>query len=280
MAKRVRMIAPFDVLTGNVSGKQNLKYANHNNPAWDAPNGVQYARNYRPSYIVSENQKTGTVHFALKKRSAVKLSVQSRHAMALLAAARGIYDALSVNLTLVASLQACYNASAAKAEGKSIRTYVFEKVYPQMKRGSKQLGMYERANGQSISCTFENPFFDPLQSGTLEVIAADYSNETLVKFWDQLAVQAGKFEVEGLEGIFFIGWTWEDLISDEFGYNILGVTEQTVGSNTYAKIGDMWMQVKDKEEGPDDWIYVKIIGTITGVLGDNEYRLVAEAPTA
>lgn len=273
------MIAPFDVMTGNVSGKQRLKYATHNNPAWDAPNGKQYARNYRPSYIVSENQKTGTVHFALKKRSAVNMSVQSRHAMALLAAAHGIYSAVSQNLSLVASLLACYNASAAKAEGKSINTYVFEKVYPQMQRNSKQLGMYERKDGQTISCIFENPFCDPLQSGMLRVIAADYSTDTILKFWDQLAVRGGKIEVEGLEGIFFQGWTWEDLANDEFGYNVLGFSEETVGSFTYVKLGDMWLQSKDKTDPADPFDYIQITSLVYG-SDRNEYRLVAEAPTA
>lgn len=279
MAKKVRMIAPFDVMTGNVSGKQNLKYADHNNPAWDAPNGVHYARNYRPSYIVSENQKTGTVHFALRKRNAINMSIKSRHAMAMLAAARGIYDALKQNLSLVASLMACYNASAAKAEGKSINTYVFEKVYPQMQRSSKQLGFYERVNGQTISCTFENPFCDPLQSGMLQVIAAEYSTETLVKFWNQLAVRGGKFEVEGLEGIFFLGWTWEDLIGDEFGYNILGFSEEIVGSITYAKLGDMWLKQRDPEDESVD-NYVQITSEIAVNPATVVYYLSATAPTA
>lgn len=278
--RKIEFIAPVEAMRGNLSGKQRLLYADNNNPAWDAPDGKQYARNYRTSYIGAQSQKTGAVHFAVRKRSAVNLSIKSRHAMALLSAAHGIYPAVAANLTLIASLQACYNASAAKAAGKSISSYVFDKVYPQMQRGSKQLGIYEYKDGQTISCVFLNPFTDPLQGGMLQVIAGSYSTDTIVKFWDQMAVRAGKFEVEGLEGIFFLGWTWDDLVSDSWGYNILGATDEAVGSTNYVKIGDMWLKVVDSSDPEDDGNYVTVVEQINVVGSLAKYILVATAPTA
>ena len=46
--KRIEFIAPVESMRGNLSGNQSLEYALNNNPAYDAPDGVQYARNYQP----------------------------------------------------------------------------------------------------------------------------------------------------------------------------------------------------------------------------------------
>ena len=94
MAKKVFMIAPFEALTGNLSGDQELQYAENNNPAYEAPNGTQYARNYRTRYIGARRGKDGLVYFQVKQTSATVLKSTSRRTMAIIGVTAAIKSAL------------------------------------------------------------------------------------------------------------------------------------------------------------------------------------------
>lgn len=83
MAKKVFMIAPFEAMTGNLSGDQKLEYAENNNPAYEAPNGTQYARNYKTRYVGARRGKDGLVYFQVKQTSAAVLNNKTRLAMGL-----------------------------------------------------------------------------------------------------------------------------------------------------------------------------------------------------
>lgn len=82
--KRIEFIAPVEALRGNMSGKQTLVYALNNNPAYDAPEGLQYARNYKPRYIGFRRAKDGAVYFGVKRKSATKVDAASKITMAAL----------------------------------------------------------------------------------------------------------------------------------------------------------------------------------------------------
>ena len=82
--KRIEFIAPVEALRGNMSGKQTLVYAQNDNPAFDAPAGRQYARNYKPRYIGHRRAKDGAVYFSVKRRSATKVDAASKITMAAL----------------------------------------------------------------------------------------------------------------------------------------------------------------------------------------------------
>ena len=84
MAKRIIMIAPFDVLTGNLSGQQNLQYAENNNPAYEAPNGTQGARNYKTRYV-GARRSDGTTYFSVRQKNTAVLNGKTRTAMGLTA---------------------------------------------------------------------------------------------------------------------------------------------------------------------------------------------------
>lgn len=94
MAKKVFMIAPFDALTGNLSGDQVLQYAENNNPAYEAPNGTQYARNYRTRYVGARRGKDGLVYFQVKQSTATVLTASSRRAMAIIGVTAAIRSSL------------------------------------------------------------------------------------------------------------------------------------------------------------------------------------------
>lgn len=82
--KRIEFIAPVEALRGNMSGAQKLVYAENDNPAFDAPVGRQYARNYKPRYIGYRRAKDGAVYFGVKRKSATKVDVASKVTMAAL----------------------------------------------------------------------------------------------------------------------------------------------------------------------------------------------------
>lgn len=80
--KRIEFIAPVEALRGNMSGSQTLVYAENDNPAYEAPDGRQYARNYKPRYIGFRRAKDGAVYFGVKRKSATKVDAASRITMA------------------------------------------------------------------------------------------------------------------------------------------------------------------------------------------------------
>lgn len=82
--KRIEFIAPVEALRGNMSGKQTLVYAQNDNPAYDAPEGRQYARNYKPRYIGYRRAKDGAVYFGVKRKSATMVDAASKITMAAL----------------------------------------------------------------------------------------------------------------------------------------------------------------------------------------------------
>ena len=97
MAKRVFMIAPFEAMSGNLSGDQNLQYAENNNPAYEAPNGTQYARNYRTRYVGARRGRDGLVYFQVKQTTATVLTPSTRRTMAILGVTAAIRSALQAS---------------------------------------------------------------------------------------------------------------------------------------------------------------------------------------
>lgn len=97
MAKKVFMIAPFEAMTGNLSGDQNLQYAENNNPAYEAPNGTQYARNYRTRYIGARRGRDGLVYFQVKQTTATSLTPSSRRTMAILGVTAALRSAMQTS---------------------------------------------------------------------------------------------------------------------------------------------------------------------------------------
>lgn len=92
--KRIEFVLPVESMRGNLSGEQNLVYAQNNNPAYEAPNGTQYARNYQGRYIGAKVSRTGIKYFGVKTKSATVLNADTRMTMATLAGVAAIRSAL------------------------------------------------------------------------------------------------------------------------------------------------------------------------------------------
>lgn len=93
--KRIEFIAPVDSMRGNLSGKQDLVYPTNDNKAYDSPEGsVNYARNYRPSFIGAKRSSDGLKYFAVKTKSAIHMTTKSKREMALMGGAGAIMAAI------------------------------------------------------------------------------------------------------------------------------------------------------------------------------------------
>lgn len=85
--KRIEFIAPVESMRGNLSGNQDLTYAENDNKAYYAPLGKQYARNYQPRFIGAKRASDNLKYFTVRTKSAVNITLQSLKRMACMGAA-------------------------------------------------------------------------------------------------------------------------------------------------------------------------------------------------
>lgn len=117
MAKKIIMIAPFDVLTGNLSGQQELQYAENNNPAYEAPNGSQGARNYKTRYV-GARRADGTTYFSVRQKNTAVLNARTRITMAILGSVAAMEVTIAANTSMTSQLRTLYNYT--KSQGNDI----------------------------------------------------------------------------------------------------------------------------------------------------------------
>lgn len=251
MAKRVQMIAPFEALRGNVSGKQKLLYAENDNPAYEAPEGINYARNYKPRYVVSMNSKTGNVHFALKRKHATVINDQTRSAMGSLGATQDLFQHARKDLSVVGPLMAAYNASAEKANGESYYKWFAKTADKAFRNKYGSISFLEVQNGTTYSVKIDNPFIE----GTIGAPVA-MSPAIIQKFFTSLCGDTGfEIVVGGYPVIAFQDMTWAQ-IAENAQLNVSNVTTVTSSGHTYVKIGDSFV-MKASAMAPEDWEYAE-----------------------
>lgn len=103
--KRIDFLAPVESMRGNLSGNQVLLYAENNNPAYEAPNGKQYARNYSTRYIGAKRSATNLKYFAVRTKNAATLNAVTRKNMALTGAVASIISRLMTTQSATAWTQ-------------------------------------------------------------------------------------------------------------------------------------------------------------------------------
>lgn len=269
--KRIEFIAPVEAMRGNLSGAQTLVYAKKNNPAWDAPEGKSFARNYKPRFIGAKRAATGATIFATKVRSAINNSTKVKVAQAVLGSMPMLQNGVESNLSLNGNLYACYNASKQKTQGYSLRKYFIEKVQSQVSRGAATISIVERSGNTTITCSFANPYIKP---GISPAETIGFDTAVLDKFFDQLS-NGFRFKIEGVgEGLAFSGWEF-GTIKDNPQYNVLGVKDTEAAGEQYATIGDgtLFIQYKSGE----NYVYVGF-GDLVDV--NKEYVVTNVAPGA
>lgn len=237
MAKRIIMIPPFEVLTGNLSGKQSLQYAENNNPAFEAPNGKQGARNYATRYIGAK-RSDGKSYYAVRRKNTAVLNTSTRLQMALFGGAAAMIASIITTPAQLAQVEAAY-ALAKKAGttyAKSLRAFLQEKLTPALAGKSAIISIRGTYGEESATFFARNPWVYTNQTGGTEVRV---SNAVLVKFWMQLASNPVVFTISGMKGVAHLDDDFAAVISSR--YNVLDLSTATLSDITGVKFGESYV---------------------------------------
>lgn len=231
MPKRIEFIAPVDSMRGNLSGNQKLQYALNNNPAYYSPVGQRnYARNFETRFIGAKRASDGLKYFQVKTKNAVGMTPGLKKAMALLGGTGALYAACIMDSTKKAAMVNFFN-KASEAAPATMAKYTFKSYWSESIRlmlKEKRASLTKTGAGASV--TIQNPWV--YTAGSLDVTV---SNEVLVKFWSELAVNPIEFTVEGSKGVAHTAEDFDTLISSN--YNVLGLT--SVGK---IKLGSLYLK--------------------------------------
>lgn len=242
--KRISFISPVEAVRGNLSGKRKLTYAPDNNPAWNvASSERQYANNYVPRFIGAQRSKDGKTYFAVKTKSAVKMSAAMRQQNALLSVSSVIANLIMMDISTLAQLQAMF---AVSYEGQSLKWSFKRWIMASVRSAlSTKNDIFFNAAGMS-SIIFANPY--KKSHVQTAITLATFPNELLVKFWTQLADNAVTFTVAGQTGIAHSGDTFATLIAAS--YNTLGlVADSSTESETdVVKLGELYVNGLNGED--------------------------------
>lgn len=160
--KRIEFIAPVEAMRGNLSGKQeDLVYPQADNKAYESPLGsVNYAKNYRPSFIGAKRAKDGMKYFAVKTKTAIHLTAKSKRQMALLGGAGACYAAILGNETQKMKAELAYVYAKTQGEtAKSLRDFLMPKIMKSLgRRRSDLFSLQYNISGDEV--TISNPWIE------------------------------------------------------------------------------------------------------------------------
>ena len=222
--KKIEFIAPVEAMRGNLSGSQTLLYATRNNPAWDAPEGDQAAKNYTPRYVGAKRARGGLKYFAVRKSSVTKITSKTRQIMALLAGSAACFLSASKNLMLLSGLQIAFQIERQTDPSLTWRKWLQGLLYEML--ANKQ--GYVTVTTPNSTYKIGNPWVAP-GAGVTDVTPLTIPQDILVKFWTQLAVDGFNFELvvaggRRVKGIAYSGLNWETLIQSDT-LNVLGLVK-------------------------------------------------------
>lgn len=232
--KRTSFIAPVEAMRGNLSGKQDLRYANENNKAFDAPEGRQYARNYRASYIGARRAKDGLTYFTVKTKSATKIDADSLLRMACLGATGAVVGSIlrQKKGTFFTDLLRIYGAQQIQgivSQETSFRKWLFTNIYLAFNTKAPAAEFKAVVGTTTVRQIVANPFI-----GNVQTSGAEISKEILAKFWVVLGNINLKYKIKGtdLEVLVRSNDVWEDVVGRP--YDILNLS---IGDNDLMYLG-------------------------------------------
>lgn len=226
MAKRIEFLAPVESMRGNLSGSQDLVYAENDNRAYEAPAGrTNYARNYNTRYIGNKRSSDGLKYFGVKTKSATTTSPNSLLAMAAMGGAAAVYNAMkAAGGTKWSQVQYNYNEGF-KNIYKSLRQYAMNVIMQALRAKTENITF-----GGPTVATYPNPWRQPQQT------ELNIGNRALTKFWTELAPGGVQFFVNGQMGISLERMEFNAIISnDPTIKNVLNLTSKTVADTAYVQ---------------------------------------------
>ena len=223
--KRIEFIAPVESMRGSFSPKQTLLYAENNNPAFDAPVGRQYARNYSPVFIGAKRSATGLKYFAAKTKSATLIKPETKMNMAV----QGGTGAIIAAILLLAETPGSMYYRAQQAWKNSKTTNSFRKFLDEYVRymlQNKIVSVNIGRDDNSDIVYIHNPWY--VRERPAASYVPDISSDTLVKFWMYLAKGDNNaapitFTVDGQKGIAVVGLDFGNICSVGYHINVLNL---------------------------------------------------------
>lgn len=238
MARKLRMLAPFDSASGNLSGAQKLQYAKNNNPSWDAPVGSNAARNYKTRYVGVYRAANGLSTFAVRTKNIANNTEKMRRFQALFGGASVCFISASQTLTILTSLQAAFRAERERRPDLTFRKWLTEYMYYMLENKMSMMSISTPLGTVRIN----NPWVNGGSGVDLKGISAD----TIAKFFMYLAPDAVQRPVTPVFGgaVKYIvgheGETFTQIIASN--HNNLGLSVAQGSSITNAvKIGQYFL---------------------------------------
>lgn len=251
MPKKIVYLAPVDSMSGNLSGRQTLKYAKNNNPAWDAPEGQQYAKNYKPRFVASVRAKDGLQTFSTKTKSAVRLDQASRRRMAAMAFSQAFLDHSAERnawpLMVITNVQQIYNAARQRDASLTWRKFFSKPIYEMLVNRREFLVIEGSPYGLEDVVVY-NPFIDFTDRIHPQFAILDKANQ--VKFWTELSIAGIYYKISGSTGVATEGDAWSDIVALPTK-NILDLTvvNDSSAETGAVKMGTMFVSYDKIEEG-------------------------------
>lgn len=252
--RRIEFLAPVEAMRGNLSGKQSLLYPSHDNAAFDAPEGRQYARNYNTRYIGAKRSSDNFKFFSVKTKAAVKVTAASKLNMALLGVSSVIANLIKRDMSTLGTLEGLY-INSGDAAGISFKGWLMRFIRDglQAKRNFV-FSVYD----QAASVVYLNPY---VNSPFPEAHAVqNFPDDMLVKFWLQLADNPSTFTIQGINAIGLAHngdrTAAQDRFTDIIGssFNVLGLHTDNEGHILTASDGIITTvagSLSDSVEGGD-----------------------------
>lgn len=206
MAKRVFMIAPFEMMTGNLSGDQDLRYRENDNPAFDAPDGRSGARNYVPRYV-GARRADGKAYFAVRRKNTAVMNTKTRRTMAILGAIAAIRSALQfAHATDWANLKGIYEYRKLHGWDEAGEGITFNQWIDYWLRRMLQYKMDQMVlTSSGLSVTIYNPFNKYDAANALAI-----GQQTFAKFNRILTTDSDfmQFQIDGVTFDYEVGTGW------------------------------------------------------------------------
>lgn len=234
----IEFIAPVEAMRGNLSGRQNLVYAENDNKAYEAPADQRnYARNYSPRFIGAKRSADGRKYFAVKTKTATTITAASKRAMAVLGGVGAITAAILRRDTYKAACKAQMDVENERGYGwKSLRQFLDAKIRPELTAKSADIVI------APVGGIFRNPWVD---GGTGIVLTIPMT--TLTRLWSELANSPIEYKINSLKGVAHEGETFSELVASN--HNSLDIHVVASGDDAGSvKMGDLFVVYDHTED--------------------------------
>lgn len=284
--KRIEVAYPFEAARGALGGRQKLLYNDRNNPAFEAPVGRQYAKNYRTQMVAAKRASDGLNYFLIKRRSATLITVASLKRMAVLGGTGSMIGIILTSISLGGvrdKLEQSWQwemENVPSQSGKTFRKFLTDKLYQMLDVKNAAAEFYTAGpTYQVMNPWYVQPAPDPSDT---DIIFINIPNDILIKFWQQLAYDDNNpgaipayFSVNGNKGVSWtnVHYSFADLLDiTEAGlerFNVLGLEKGSLveGSTYYVMLGNKYVTLG-----------ANYITTFDDVVANAQYTTTSEVP--